>query len=86
MIQVIGRLIREPLVQFLLLGMALIVSFEFAGSGRTDAGHQIVVDDASVAAIGLGVRTDRCVLAVTRRRRDCRVGIFPGGSSDQEET
>lgn len=46
-----AKLIREPLVQFLLLGLALFMLFNAVSGARGGAGRRIVVNDATVAEI-----------------------------------
>ena len=45
------RLLREPLVHFLALGLALFVLYDAVSGARGGADRRIVVDDAAVAAI-----------------------------------
>src|SRR5512143_4022606 len=45
------RLLREPLVHFLALGLALFVLYDAVSGARGGADRRIVVDEAAVAAI-----------------------------------
>lgn len=49
--RLVGRLLREPLLQFLLIGAALFVLYGALNRGRSDAPREIVVSEARVAAI-----------------------------------
>jgi hypothetical protein len=48
---VIGRLIREPLLHFLLIGVALFMLYGALNRGRSDAPRDIVVSEARVEAL-----------------------------------
>jgi hypothetical protein len=48
----LARLLREPLLHFLLLGALLFVAFDWIGGNRGTEGRTIVVDDAVVSDIG----------------------------------
>jgi len=48
---VTGRLLREPLLHFLLIGAALFVLYGALNRGRSDAPRDIVISEARVAAI-----------------------------------
>ncbi|MBN8509797.1 MAG: peptidyl-prolyl cis-trans isomerase [Burkholderiales bacterium] len=48
----IARLLREPLLQFLLLGALLFVAFDLVGGKRSASAGTVVVDEQVVAAIG----------------------------------
>ncbi len=45
------KLLREPLLHFLILGLALFLLFNVVSGGRGGADRRIVVNDATVAAI-----------------------------------
>ncbi len=47
----IGRLIREPLLHFLLIGVALFMLYGALNRGRSDAPRDIVVSEARVEAL-----------------------------------
>lgn len=48
----LARLLREPLLHFLLLGALLFVAYDWIGGDRGAKGRAIVVDDVVVADIG----------------------------------
>jgi hypothetical protein len=49
--QLIRRLLREPLLHFLLIGAALFLLYGALNRGRSDAPREIVISEARVAAI-----------------------------------
>jgi len=50
-IQVIRRLLREPLLHFLLIGIALFVLYDVSNGGRSDSPGKIVISAARVEAL-----------------------------------
>jgi len=49
--QVMRRLLREPLLHFLLIGTALFLLYDAANGGRTDAPREIVISEARIEAL-----------------------------------
>jgi hypothetical protein len=49
--QMIGRLLREPLLHFLLIGTALFLLYGVLNRGQTDAPREIVISEARVEAL-----------------------------------
>ena len=47
----IGRFLREPLLHFLLIGVALFMLYGVLNRGRSDAPRDIVISEARVEAL-----------------------------------
>lgn len=49
--QLMRRLLREPLLHFLLIGTALFLLYDAANGGRSDAPREIVISEARIEAL-----------------------------------
>jgi parvulin-like peptidyl-prolyl isomerase len=54
---VIRRLLREPLLHFLLIGTALFLLYEASNGGRPDAPREIVISEARIEALAQNFAT-----------------------------
>jgi len=50
-VQVMRRLLREPLLHFLLIGTALFLLYDATNGGRADAPREIVISEGRIAAL-----------------------------------